>query len=163
MLLVLSALRVFPDFYRYLRAFARKSFPRDEGFGGFDHLEASDSNGVPRSLGEHFLHECTRFKPINRFRVLLSLEICSEKRHGSAQVQSLVDTTGSHIPEGHLQREPKGPHSGPPLGQDVPAPERCNRPGQGSCASLRCGLDPDALGVHRHSRRWIPGLHELLG
>ncbi|KAK4221865.1 hypothetical protein QBC38DRAFT_461016 [Podospora fimiseda] len=33
---ILSTLNVFPEFYRYLSAFGRKTFSQDEGFAGFD-------------------------------------------------------------------------------------------------------------------------------
>ncbi len=51
MLAVLSRVQVFPQFYRHLAAFGRKSSCRDESFGGFDSAESLDSGGALAGFG----------------------------------------------------------------------------------------------------------------
>ncbi|KAJ3527466.1 hypothetical protein NM208_g10686 [Fusarium decemcellulare] len=46
MLSLLTALDVFPNIYRYLKAFGRKTFARDEGFAGFDSVITLDNVGA---------------------------------------------------------------------------------------------------------------------
>ncbi|KAF5003356.1 hypothetical protein FDECE_10086 [Fusarium decemcellulare] len=51
MLSLLTALDVFPNIHRYLTAFGRKSFPKDEGFAGFDSATILDRVGTWTSFG----------------------------------------------------------------------------------------------------------------
>jgi hypothetical protein len=48
---LLSALQVFPEIYRYITAFGKKRFPRDEGFGGLDSHVTMNGYGAWREFG----------------------------------------------------------------------------------------------------------------
>ncbi|CAM1500523.1 Fc.00g096850.m01.CDS01 [Cosmosporella sp. VM-42] len=50
-----QALEVFPNIYRYIKAFRRKVFPRDEGFSGFDSAITLDKNGQWTSFESCYL------------------------------------------------------------------------------------------------------------
>ncbi|RSL42439.1 hypothetical protein CEP53_012193 [Fusarium sp. AF-6] len=55
MLSLLEALDVYPEVYRYIKAFGRKSFAKDEGFAGFDSITTLDSSGQWASLESCYL------------------------------------------------------------------------------------------------------------
>lgn len=52
---LLAGLGAFPDFYRNLSAFGRKSFSKDEGFGGHDWAEIVGSDGRLSGFGKGIL------------------------------------------------------------------------------------------------------------
>ena len=51
MLRLLTLSRASSDFLKYLQAFGRKSYARDEGFGGCDTVVTRDAVGAPASIG----------------------------------------------------------------------------------------------------------------
>ena len=51
MSLMLSHLKVFPDFFKYLQAFGQKSYARDEGFSGYNMEVRRDTAGVIEGIG----------------------------------------------------------------------------------------------------------------
>jgi hypothetical protein len=46
-----STLRAFPELYQYVSAFSNKTFPRDEGFAGFDSHTTIGDDGIWTSFG----------------------------------------------------------------------------------------------------------------
>ncbi|RTE79748.1 hypothetical protein BHE90_005787 [Fusarium euwallaceae] len=55
MLSLLEALDVYPEVYRYIKAFGRKSFAKDEGFAGFDSITTLDGSGQWASFESCYL------------------------------------------------------------------------------------------------------------
>jgi hypothetical protein len=74
---LLLRLYVFARFFKYLSAFGRKTFARDEGFGGFDYnISLNDSKeinylgmSIPKILFCKFSNELGT-------RIMLPVEIC---------------------------------------------------------------------------------------
>ncbi|RFN51777.1 hypothetical protein FIE12Z_3980 [Fusarium flagelliforme] len=50
-----SALRAFPELYQYVSAFSNKTFPRDEGFAGFDSHTTIGDDGIWTSFESCYL------------------------------------------------------------------------------------------------------------
>lgn len=48
---LLSALKAFPEIHRYIAAFGKKRFPRDEGFGSFDSHVTMNGYGAWTEFG----------------------------------------------------------------------------------------------------------------
>ncbi len=70
---LLCQLEVFPEFFKYLRAFGRKKFARDEGFSGCDIRITRDSMGLAKSIGTVSLQV---YKFLTAIRIVLYAEIC---------------------------------------------------------------------------------------
>jgi len=70
---LLCQLEVFPEFFKYLRAFGQKNFARDEGFSGCDIRITRDSMGLAKSVGTVLLQALDFLTAI---RIVLYSEIC---------------------------------------------------------------------------------------
>lgn len=103
---LLAGLHAFPDLHRNLTAFGRKSFSKDEGFGGFDWAEDVEKDGSLSVFGMIQIHifVSSREAELPWNRIMLLAQVCADASTSEIWSQPMVDQPVIDVSEGFLRR-----------------------------------------------------------